>query len=420
MTRVLKVLVGGIHGFLVAPLLGFILGLVSGMLTTDKPAPSILGAAIREALVFGVLLGWMTAVAGMIIVALGIILRRTALLEDGEKRAGATLSVLSKATLAVAGILAAPAMVAALWWATARGPSLTLAGHQGEVRSVAFSTDGTRLATRDSATVKLWNPATERETLSIPVDDSEFTDRLALSPDGKRLATSGRTVQVWDLATGQKLLSFAGSQSFINFSVAFSTDGRFLATGGGPVDLWDPVTGQPIRTLIGGEDRMEGLAFSPDSRHLAGAGWSGTLWVWDTATGRELLRVELGASHLHSVAFSPDRTQLATGSGDYGDFCFRPGAVTIWDAASGQKLRTMKGHWGGVNAVAYSPDGTRLVSGSGDGGLRARDPLTGRGLFRLRGHGGFGRVFSVAFSPDGKLLASAGVVVNLWDATLAR
>jgi WD40 repeat protein len=65
---------------------------------------------------------------------------------------------------------------------------------------------------------------------------------LALSPDGKLLASAGRdgTLNLWDVASGKVLATT--QEGVLGFqAVAFSTDGKSLATGGIDcnVSLWD-------------------------------------------------------------------------------------------------------------------------------------------------------------------------------------
>ncbi len=87
-----------------------------------------------------------------------------------------------------------------LWDAATGQETLTLRGHTEAVRSVAFSSDGSRLASgSDDKTVKLWDAATGQETLTLK-GHTDVVRSVAFSPDGSRLASASHdgTVKLWD------------------------------------------------------------------------------------------------------------------------------------------------------------------------------------------------------------------------------
>ncbi len=89
---------------------------------------------------------------------------------------------------------------------------------------------------------------------------------VAWSPDGTRLATASwdGTARVWD-ATGREILALEGHRSQVN-SVAWSPDGTRLATGGwdGTARIWDPVLGHELHRLDGHAGRVWSVAWSPE------------------------------------------------------------------------------------------------------------------------------------------------------------
>jgi WD40 repeat protein len=98
-------------------------------------------------------------------------------------------------------------------WDVAAGKTMhVLEGHRGFVNAVVFLRDKTLATGGEDGTIRLWDVATGRQLRQIAAHDMGRRDdgdrrrdvfALALSPDGKRLASAGRdtAVKVWDVAT---------------------------------------------------------------------------------------------------------------------------------------------------------------------------------------------------------------------------
>jgi WD40 repeat protein len=75
-----------------------------------------------------------------------------------------------------------------------------LEGHVGQVNSVCYSRDGSRIASGSSdRTIKVWDAVTGQELLTLEGHSGSVTC-LAFSADGRRLFSlcSSRTLRVWD------------------------------------------------------------------------------------------------------------------------------------------------------------------------------------------------------------------------------
>ena len=298
---------------------------------------------------------------------------------------------------------------------------LALEGHRDNVLAVAFSPDGSTLASgsRDR-TIRLWDTETGQHKLTLEGHTNGVTC-LAFSPDGRTLASGSwdDTVRLWDAKTGQHLQTLEEHTDGVR-SVVFSPDGRTLASGGydNKLRLWDTETGQHKPALEGHTDYIRSVVFSPDGSTLASGSYDRTLRLWDAETGEHKLPLEGHTDGVLSVGFSPDGRTLASGSYDR--------TLRLWDADTGEHKLTLEADMDYVNSVAFSPDGRTLVSGGYvntilfyDDTLRLWDAKTGQHLQTLRGHRR--GVTSVAFSRDGSLLASGSYdnTIQVWELTPA-
>ncbi len=140
---------------------------------------------------------------------------------------------------------------------------MTFKGHTNWVMSVAFSSDGRRIATGSAdLTAKVWDAETGRETLTLK-GHTDAVASVAFSSDGRRIATGSddNTAKVWEAGTGRETLTLKEHTNAVT-SVAFSSDGRRIATGswGNTAIIWlsDSDPEQP---------RMN--AHEPYARHFA-------------------------------------------------------------------------------------------------------------------------------------------------------
>ena len=285
----------------------------------------------------------------------------------------------------------------------------------------AFSSDGQRVASgTKNGSIKVWDVATGQEVITLKGHDNEIR-LLAFSPDGKRLASAAvdkrtflgvaemKTRKVWDLATGREIVTINHDlKPGYQWSLLFSPDGTRLASGSlNALKIWDATTGQEVRSIDGlfGPITVD-IAFSPDGKRLAAGSQNGTAMVWDATTGQELFTLKGHISPVWSVSFSPDGKRLATGSKD--------ATAKVWEMATGKEIGAFKGHRGDVWNVAYSPDGMRLASGSTDKTVKIWDATALAEGRTIKTDTGF--VYAVEFSPDGKRLAAAGSDSDsVWD-----
>ena len=280
-------------------------------------------------------------------------------------------------------------------------------------RAVAFSPDGTLLASADFNHLRLWDLTRDRLLKTMP--HNTWVWRLTFSPDGTRLAsgTTDNVVSVWEVATGQCLKVLKGEEEGCS-SMAFSPDGRVLAgTYHHQVRLWDTDTWQPIGTLEGHGLRVAYVAIAPvpdpQGRVIVASGsHDQTVRLWDLHSRQCLHILQDHANLVWNLAFSGDGQTLATSSMD--------GTIGLWEVATGRLQRVLKGHTHMVSAATFIPGTDWLVSSSFDQTLKYWDIHQGTCLHTTVAHRG--EVWGVSSTADGRQIASGGndKLVKRWDA----
>ena len=164
----------------------------------------------------------------------------------------------------------------------------TLKDEKNQVLVLAFSADGTRLASGSTdKTVRLWDINDHDKWITLQ-KHTDWINVLAFSPDGKMLASGGtdKTVQLWDTNTGELLATFTGHISGIT-ALAFSPDSTTLVSGSadGIIRFWDTENGDPLSDRITGHTQwVRAATFFKESSTLASVAFNGEITFWDVKT----------------------------------------------------------------------------------------------------------------------------------------
>jgi WD40 repeat protein len=329
--------------------------------------------------------------------------------------------------------------------------------HKSEVRGLAWSPDGRRLAVADDnkgSAVHVWDVESRRElgrlshskVTAIAWGDGVIVSggrdkiarlwdanglreiarfehpnpvlAVAVTADGKQIATSdeSKAVHIWSAESARELMRLPNDDRVD--ALAWSPDGQRLAcayTDNNPgIRIWEvsrakqqvvKVTHQTLTRQY----PVNALAWTRDGKYLASGGNDRIARVWDVETrpekeGKpveliELARLPHGDNLRDGISWSPDGRLLATGGGS-------DHFVRVWEAGAGEGGRLVLG--GKVEAEATSADGRLIASASGDGREHTVrswewDGERGSELFQVKSRD---RVDALALSSDARLLAA--------------
>jgi WD40 repeat protein len=273
------------------------------------------------------------------------------------------------------------------------------------IQSLAFSPDGSLLASGGYRTIKLWRRAPSNQTLSI--DKLAADSPLATSPDGKYLAAANadHSIRLVDAASGKTLHTLAGHSGAIA-ALDFSSDGTKLCSGSADrtLRLWSVPDGKPLGQLDA-PGPVAAAVLVDSGKQVAVAFGEPRIWIgaWSATPkspakpGAPAPRSEPGASAtgggkqpvisgkfvaLHGkqvTALASLRkipNQLVSASVD--------GLVKLWDVSTGKLVREFK-HGGSVAALAVRPDGERIASAGADKVTKLWNVRDGKMVAELRG-----------------------------------
>jgi WD40 repeat protein len=313
-----------------------------------------------------------------------------------------------------------------IWTAAEAKPATELALGSGKYSTVTASAGGELLAAIDQETsiVRLWDLRQGREvTAEGPRSDGDSAPWLAgeargiviwnvaFTPDAKSLVTiGGNEAQRWSIAERIESQTYRPHGAIAG--VAFSPDGKFVATAGWDdvVKIWNVAEGRAVRKLAGRhKGGINSVVYDREGKYLLTAGDDKAAILWRADDGSFVRSFSGHADRVTHAAFSPDGTRIVTSSADK--------TARTWNVDDGRMLRELKAHEWAVLWAEFARDGSRLVTTAADDLAIIWDAETGALQRKLVGH--TAAVNSAAFSPDGSRLVtgSRDSSIKLWDVT---
>jgi serine/threonine protein kinase/WD40 repeat protein len=336
--------------------------------------------------------------------------------------------------------------------------SLTIHAHARTILQLAFSGDGTHLATLGAdGTAKLWDASVSQEARTLAGEIHRHY-AVAFHPGGKTLATVTSSppdfygVKVFDARTGQVVRSEASPYRGVP-SLSWHADGVRLMVGKQLENLRiDLLLGEEKSTKLAEFERGRKPCFSPGGNRLAlvrhDPGLPGhRVHVHDLVAGKEMYSVLLGKEHQPALAFDADGRRLAVGQpfvpgplrivdlttrqewvpvvGKVAAVAFArkepclaacvDGKIRVWDLAAREEISAFDA---AARFLALTSDGQRLASATPEGTVILWDVASGRDLLTLTMNGR--NPAELQFSPDDCFLVcrdGMNRTIRLWDGT---
>jgi WD40 repeat protein len=294
----------------------------------------------------------------------------------------------------------------------------TVAAHEYSVRALALSPDGKTLATAGTPILfaeipKNIKPLTKLWDLDgnpLGQFPSQFTQCLRFSADGANLVSGGRSdneVHIYrksgELVRTIKVGVGANRSPYL---IALAPDGRTLITADDNIDppgleIWN-IDGSFERVLVGLSGPMTNVVTSPDGNFIVTLSADRLVRIW-SLDGRLMDSLPGHKQYPTGLAYAPNGQYFASGGDE----------VILW-SRFGQKLNEFTGFKNGAGVLAFSPDSRFLFCGDGGGSVHIYD-LEQKSLRHLKAHDG--RVYALAIAPSGKYFAtgSSREEVRIWN-----
>ncbi len=324
-------------------------------------------------------------------------------------------------------------------WDAANGQSkFTLAGHERDICSVAFSPNSERLATgSEDGTVKLWNTSTGKLITTLSIWRVKTLPRwrivsrsltipiiiyLSFSPDGRKLLTTidweTSPAKLWDVESGKLLATLGGhiehwqtgSAPAPILKAMFRADGEFIATESfNETKLWDAKTGL-LKSIF--RSYQDSAKFSLDGTLLGVLKKGDKIGLFDVETGEMRIPLTEAQMFADEVVFSPDR-QMVVLDGTIVDIPSRKVTVTIpFVYERGRFILEPEDYVTDIDFLSFHPN-SRVLMAASRKFVRFWDVRTGQLIMKKDD-----ARTPVAFSRDGRLLVTTGIdkkTASLWE-----
>lgn len=246
-------------------------------------------------------------------------------------------------------------------------------------------------------------------------------ERLRMAKEAKNEPTALKNAKKQEVQKKIRALTNECSQIGDNRPIShcqFSPDSKLLVTASwsGLCKLWSVPDCQPIRTLRGHNCNVGAIVFHPQATIsldssaccMASCAQDGTVKLWNLQSEEPIADIEGHAPYRVSrLAYHPSGRFLGT--------CCFDNSWRLWDLEAQEEILHQEGHSKPVYDIAFQRDGSLAVTGGLDGFGRVWDLRTGRCIMFMEGH--LKSILAIDFAPNGYHIATGSEdnSCKIWD-----
>uniref|UniRef100_A0A673LR55 U4/U6 small nuclear ribonucleoprotein Prp4 n=1 Tax=Sinocyclocheilus rhinocerous TaxID=307959 RepID=A0A673LR55_9TELE len=245
-------------------------------------------------------------------------------------------------------------------------------------------------------------------------------ERLDAARAHKEIPESTRTVKQQELHKALRNVNNFCSQIGDDRPIShcqFSPNSKLLVTASwsGLCKLWKVPDCTLVRTLRGHNTNVGAISFHPQATltleesdvNMASCAVDGSVKLWSLDSDEPVADIEGHSMRVARVAWHPSGRFLGTTCYD--------NSWRLWDLEVQEEILHQEGHSKGVHDLHFHPDGSLAGTGGLDAFARVWDLRTGRCIMFLEGH--HKEIYSINFSPNGFHVAtgSGDNTCKVWD-----